>query len=801
MKPVTYQNSIRVRKAKFASHFSPNSSKAILILGWLLIITALALYFGLNSRPASLLISPGLVMVMFAVWVRWDLGSIGAIYNPDSAEIPLDYVVTKDIVYLVNDKQSPRQILAAILRNWQVGFICSRYGIDPNQLAATLSDDPTQAPALWNRAFTIAGQVPIKEVSAGVLVVSMMMENPKMEEWLRNNGMDIQDMIGGLMWEESLWKRILKPKRKDQYGGVGRDWASGYTPVLDKFGQNISLAIIDGNRDFSGVHRGHVLEQMYTNLTKADRNNIALVGEVGVGKTSLVYAMAEQLIEGEKIVPDALKYKQVVQIDPGVVTAAVNQNASLELIFTEIIKNATKAGNIILYFDEAQLFFGSEKGAVDVAGILLPALQSSRINLVCSFSMDDWHKLSSSNPSVASFFARVDVEPTDREQTIGILQDISISLEAKSKGVVTYKALQSAYDLADRYLRSKAMPAKAIDLLSDSMNYPVNGLITQQSVEKATEIITNTKVTQASGAEKEQLLNLEDLIHRRMINQSRAVKVVSDALRRSRAGVRNTNRPVGSFLFLGPTGVGKTELTKALAAVYFGSEATINRLDMSEYQNKSDIKRLLEPASKDDRGSGFLQKINQNPFSVVLLDEIEKAHPDILNLLLQMLDEGMLTDSAGHNISFKEAIIICTSNAGANEIRAQIDAGHQLEEFEQQLTNQLINQNVFRPELINRFDEIVLFRPLNKEELLEVAKLIIVSVNKELEDRKVSIELTPAAMSYMVDLGYDPRLGARPMRRVIARLVENVIAQRLLSGELKPGGKVTLDVKDLQGVG
>lgn len=801
MKPITYQNSLRVKKSRFATHFGKTITKAILIVGWLLVITGVVLFFVLQARPASLLVSPGLLMIMFAVWVNWDLGKIGSIYNPDVAEIPLDYVVTKDIVFLINDKQSPRQILSAIVRNWQVGFICTRYGIDPKQLAATLSDDPAASQALWNRAFTIAGQVPIKEISAGVLLVAMVMENTPMEEWLAQHGMDVQDVIGGLMWEESLWKRVLRPKRRDQYGGVGRDWASGYTPVLDKFGQNISLAIIDGNRDFSGVHRGHVLGQMFTNMNKADRNNLALVGEVGVGKTSLVYAMAEHLIEGEKNVPEPLKYKQVVQIDPGAVTAAVNQNASLELIFGEIIKNATKAGNIILYFDEAQLFFGAEAGAVDVAGILLPALQSSRVHLITSFSLDDWHKLTSTNPSLANYFARIDVEPTDREQTIGILQDISIGLESKSKGVVTYKALQAAYDLADRYLRSKAMPAKAIDLLSDSMNYPQNGLITEESVAKATEIITNTKVSQATGVEKEQLLNLEDLIHKRMINQSRAVKVVSDALRRSRAGVRNPNRPVGSFLFLGPTGVGKTELTKALASVYFGSEATINRLDMSEYQNKSDIKRLLEPASKDERGSSFLQKINQNPFSVVLLDEIEKAHPDILNLLLQMLDEGMLTDSAGHKISFKEAIIICTSNAGANEIRAQIEAGHQLEEFEDQLTDQLINQNVFRPELINRFDDIVLFRPLDKEELVEVAKLIIVSVNKELEDRKVSIELTPQAMQYLVELGYDPRLGARPMRRVIARLVENVIAQRLLSGELKPGGKVTLDVTDLQGVG
>lgn len=801
MKPVSYQDSIRVKKARFASYFGRTAIKIIIILGWLLIVTGIVLFFAVQMSPASLLVSLGIIMVMFGVWLRWDLGTIHAIYNPDSAEIPLDYVVTKDIVYLINDKQSPRRILASIVGNWQVAFICTRYELDPRQLAGMLSDDVAQSQALWNRAFVIAGQVPIREISAGVLLVAMMMENQLVEDWLHQNSLDIQDMVGGLMWEESLWKRVVQPKQKSRYGGVGRDWASGYTPILDKYGQNISMAIIDGNRDFSGVRRGHVLEQMYTNMNKADRNNLALVGEVGVGKTALVYAMAERLMEAGKNVPDALRYKQVVQIDPGVVAAAVNQNVNIELIFGEIIKNATRAGNIILYFDEAQLFFGSEAGTVDVAGILLPALQSSQIRLITSFSLDDWHKLSSSNPSLAGHFARVDIEPTDREQTIDILQDISIQLESKAKSIVTFKALQAAYDMADRYLRSKAMPAKAIDLLSDSMNYPIDGRITEASVARATEIITNTKVSEARGVEKQQLLNLEELIHQRMINQSRAVKVVSDALRRSRAGVRNPNRPVGSFLFLGPTGVGKTELTKALAAVYFGSEDTINRLDMSEYQNKSDINRLLEPASKDQRGSAFLQKVNQNPFSVILFDEIEKAHPDILNLLLQILDEGILTDSAGHKISFKEAIIICTSNAGANEIRAQIEAGHQLEEFEDQLTDQLINQNIFRPELINRYDDVVLFRPLNKEELLEVAKLIIAGVNKTLASRKVSIELTPQAMQYLVELGYDPRLGARPMRRVTSRLVENLIANKLLSGELKPGGKLMLDVADLQGVG
>lgn len=799
MKPITYTNSLRVKKARFSSYFRPGFAKGIMIISWALIIVGLAVYLLVQIKPVSLFAGLGLAALMFSLWLKWDLSDNPTTYNRDIAEIALDSVVSNDIVFVVDNKQSPQQVLAAILDSWQALFIFRRYQIAPNQLSSTLSDNPIASPALWNRAFLIAGQTPIKEISAGVLVVAMILENPQMDEWLSTHSMSSQDIIGGLMWEESLLQRVLAPRNRSDYGGIGRDWSAGFTPVLDKYGENISLAIADGNLDFSSVKRGHVIEQMLTNLGKDGRSNLAMVGEVGVGKTALVYALAEKLIDGQDV-PNSLRYRQVVQVDSAVVTAAVGQNVSLEAVFNEIISNATRAGNIILYFDEAQLFFGSGAGSVDVSGILLPALQSSSISLIASFTLDDWHKLDTVNPSLASLFARIDIEPSDREQTIGILQDISITLEKKSSGVVTFKAIQAAYDMSERYLRNKAMPAKAIDLLGDSMNYPIEGLITEASVARATEIITNTKVSQASEEEKTQLMNLEDLIHKRMINQSRAVQVVSDALRRSRAGVRNTGRPVGSFLFLGPTGVGKTELTKSLAAVYFGSENSINRLDMSEYQSKADVARLLASASKDDKGSSFLQKINQNPFSVVLLDEIEKAHPDILNLLLQMLDEGMLTDTAGHKVSFKEAIIICTSNAGANAIREQISAGKDLADFEDKFVNDLIDQSIFRPELINRFDEVVLFRPLTKEELLQVANLIIQSVNQELADKKVTVTLTQPALAHLVDLGYDPRLGARPMRRVISRLVENLIAKRLLSGELKPGSQLTLDVGDLQDV-
>ncbi len=801
MKPVSYQHSLRVHKAKFFNAVPKSLPKTARLTGWLSLFAGLILVILLHIQLANGLIALGLLLLAIGSWITADLGRTPVNFDENAAGIALDQLLSADIVARLNNNMSPQQLFEALKTNWQFQFLLLRYQLRPQDIEAQLSPNVADSAALWNRAFALAAKVPVHEISAGVILVALMQDNQAIDQLLEHQGMDMNDIAGGLLWEESLWQRVLRPKYHESFGGIGRDWASGFTPILDKYGRNISIGIQKGNQDFSSVTRGHVIEQIMTDLSKADRRNAVLIGEVGVGKTALVYALAEKLLKGGKDVPEALRYKQIVQIDPGIITASVSQKANLELIFTDIVKNATKAGNIILFFDEAQLFFGTQPGSVNVGSILLPILQASRLSFILAFTHQDWSQVSSLNPSLAQQFAPVEVGPADRDQTVAILQDISIAFETQAKHPITFKALQAAYDLADRYIHGKEMPSKAIDLLSDSLNYPDNGLITEQSVAHATEILTNTKVAEASAAEKSELLHLEDLIHKRMINQSRAVEVVSNALRRSRAGVRNPNRPVGSFLFLGPTGVGKTELTKSLAAVYFGSEKSMVRLDMSEYQNQSDVERLLQAASQTERGSSFLQQINQNPFSVVLLDEIEKAHPDILNLLLQMLDEGELTDSSGHQISFKEAIIICTSNAGANEIRAEIEAGKQLEQFEPALIDSLINQNVFKPELINRFDEIVLFRPLNKEELLQVADLIIVGVNQELEDKKVSITLTPAALQYLVDVGYDPRLGARPMRRVISRLVENLVAKKLLSGEVQKGAQLTLDVDDLQAVG
>jgi ATP-dependent Clp protease ATP-binding subunit ClpC len=312
----------------------------------------------------------------------------------------------------------------------------------------------------------------------------------------------------------------------------------------------------------------------------------------------------------------------------------------------------------------------------------------------------------------------------------------------------------------------------------------------------AIESTRGVKVQEATQDESQKLLNLEEELHKQMINQEYAVKSVANALRRARAGTRNQNRPIGAFLFLGPTGVGKTQLAKALADVYFGSSNNIVRVDMNEYVNSDDIKRLLAPES--GTGNTFLGKIRSAPFSVVLLDEIEKAHQDIINAFLQLLDEGTISDTSGRQASFKDAIIIATSNAGADKIREYISSGREQADFQQEFIDGIISSGSFKPELINRFDELLVFRPLKENELVQVLDIMLADVNKQLEQKRVRVELDQNAKLWLVKKGNDPRLGARPMRRMVQRYVEDVVAKQVLQGSAHPGSVITITEQELQ---
>jgi len=789
----SYRRSLRVKKAILANFLAKIIFLKIILIVFLATIGVLLLYK--QQKFGYLLLALALADWMFFWWYQWDLKNLD--YQTVLGGSSLDQILSSDIVGKISLPISPKQLLITLSDNWQTKFIFNHFLIDIDAVLTRLSDNPNETNQVFNVAYSLSEKFGKNLIDAGSLVTALIITSKQVEQYLISLKLSFDDILAGYSWQQRLISRLFKPKRKEVFGGIGRDWAAGFTPVLDMFGQNISSQIQKGKQDFSSLAHQEIIQQMITHLARPDRNSVVLVGDPGVGKTSLVYGLADRLIRGEESALN-LAYKQIFSLNVGAILSAVEKGLTgLEDLIYQIFADLSHAGNMIVFLDEAQLFFGKGAGSIDISQVLLPLLEQSSFQMIVTATPEDWQKISASHPTFAQLFNRLDVPETDEAETISVLQDIAVWFELRSKLIITYQALKETYALSSRYITGGAFPAKAINLLEDSLNYPEGNLVTAASVQKAVEITQRVKVTQAGETERKQLLNLEQILHQRMVNQQRAVEVVSSALRRLRAGVKNPNRPAGSFLFLGPTGVGKTEMARTLASVYFGGEDKIIRLDMSEYQRPGDVQRIIEAATQEKVGSSLLSKVKESPFSVVLLDEIEKAHPDILNLLLQMLDEGKLTDSLNREVSFKEAIVIATSNAGADEIRKQIDAGVKLEDFEESFINKLIDQNIFRPELLNRFDEIVLFRPLNKAELMEVANLLLAEVNQTIASQKVSVSLTPAALNKLIELSYDPRLGARPIRRAIQRFVEDKIAKKLLSGEIQPGDKLTLDIQDI----
>jgi ATP-dependent Clp protease ATP-binding subunit ClpC len=465
----------------------------------------------------------------------------------------------------------------------------------------------------------------------------------------------------------------------------------------------------------------------------------------------------------------------------------------------QVLGEAFGAKNIIICLDNAQLFFEEGIGSVDLTNVLLPILEAGRLRIILTMDEQRYLKIGQRNSALTNALNRVSVAEANEEETLAVMEDQLIMTEYQRKVTYMYQALKEAYRLSQRYVHDLSMPGRAIKLMESAASYAESGLVTMNSVQNTIEKTMDIKVGVANGQdERDKLLNLEDLIHKRMINQVRAVSVVSDALRRARAGVRNENRPIGTFLFLGPTGVGKTELAKALADVYFGGENRLIRLDLNEYVRSEDVARLIADGADDS--SSLTARVMKQPFSVVLLDEIEKAHPNVLTTLLQMLDEGILRDIKNREVSFRDAIVIATSNAGADRIREYIERGYQLEQFEKPFIDELINSNQFRPEFLNRFDEIVTFKPLGKQELVQVIDLIIAGINKTLAVQKISVTVDQDAKLYLVDKGYDPRLGARPMRRIVQRTVENTIAKQMLGGTVTAGGVVTITLEQVRQV-
>lgn len=752
----------------------------------------------------------GLVILKFPIgWALVGLSAIPAIivewYKGELYHLPvskdfksIDDILSGEVLGRLSKDPTPKQ-LAGIIGTLPGGhFFAVRFGISSNFLQELSSENKDDINVVWQEAIKLRQLTDSKNISAVILVVALLKCSANCQLLLSHLQLDIDDLIRGIEWYDHLRDLIDQHKAPMRTGGVARDWSFGWTPYLSRFGQNISQQIgVNGALLIRLAAHDDSLGQLMNIFSKNGRQNAVLVGPAGVGKTEIVHAFASKLLDASANLSKNLQFRQLFMLDASTLIAAAPGRGQLEQLLPRILGEAYSAKNIIICLDNAQLFFEDGIGSVDISNVLLPILEAGNLRMILTMDEQRYLQISQRNPAIVNALNRISIAPVNRAEALAVMQDRSILIEFQHKVTFMYQSLVEAYRLGDRYVHELAMPGKAIKLLESAANYSQNGLVTAESVRQSIEKTLDIKVGVATDeVEREKLLNLEELIHSRMINQTRAVKVVSDALRRARAGVRNQNRPIGTFLFLGPTGVGKTELAKALASIYFGGEDRIIRMDMNEYVNSDDVSRLI--ADGADNINSLTARVMKQPFSVILLDEIEKAHTNVLSTLLQMLDEGILRDVKNREVSFRDAIIIATSNAGSDRIREYIERGYNIEQFESQFTDELINTNQFRPEFLNRFDEIVVFRPLNKPELLQVVDLMLNSVNKTLSLQKISVEVDADAKEYLVHAGYDPRLGARPMRRVVQRAVENTVAKQMLNGSVMPGSVIKISLEQVR---
>jgi ATP-dependent Clp protease ATP-binding subunit ClpC len=782
-------HSARSEKARISIIFNKNWLTVLSFLMVLVLIIGVMLLI-LGSSFGWALVGLAVVPAMIVEWYNGELKHI-----PTSKNIKtLDDVLSGEVLGRLSKQPTPNELATIISKLPSGYFFAARFGIGARFLQEVTADGSINMQAVWQNAWEIREQAGSKNISAGILTVAIIRAIPNYQTILSHLQLEMDDLMLGIEWYDHLRGLIDGRRQPAKTGGVARDWSFGWTPMLDRFAYQMGVV---GGSFFPLVAHGDLLEQLINIFSKRGRQNVVLVGPTGVGKTEIVSAFASKLMDGAAKIPGNLRFRRVYNLDASALIAAAPDRGGLERLIPQVLGEAYSSKNIIICLDNAQLFFEDGIGSVDISNVLLPILSAGNLRMILTIDEQRYLQISKRNPELVNVLNKIVVPPANRMDTIAIMQDQSINIEFQHNATFMYQALVEAYRLGDRYVHDQAMPGKALKILESSANYATDGLVSAESVRQTIEKTMNIKVSVASDSgEREKLLNMEDLIHKRMINQVRAVSVVSDALRRARAGVRNLNRPIGTFLFLGPTGVGKTELAKSLADAYFDGEDKIIRLDMNEYVNSGDVSRMI--ADGADNANSLTALVMKQPFSVILLDEIEKAHPNVMSTLLQMLDEGILRDVKNREVSFRDAIIVATSNAGADRIREYIERGYNIEQFEDKFVDELISSNQFRPEFLNRFDEIVTFRPLNKGELLQVVDLMIASVNKTLALQKVSVSVEPNAKEYLVSAGYDPRLGARPMRRVVQRAVENMVAKQMLAGNVDPGSVIHITLEQVK---
>lgn len=744
---------------------------------------AVYLLFFAHSPLGWLLLGLAIAATMVCVWNAGEIARV-----PVGPTEDINDLLSANVLNTLSHQPTPQSIVEGLYHTRSGRFLALRFGLSPERLAHIARELNPDITPVFAKAREVWRKVDGETISGGMLMIALIECHPEHDMILRRMKLELTDLYTGMVWYNHLYGLVKSARQHRRTGGIARDLNFGYIPTLQRFGTNLSeqTSSIAEARIRLAAHR-EIVEKVLSIFSSRGRQNVALIGPDGSGRSTIVDAVASTLMDADAKVPSSLKYQQVFMLNAASLISAASGPGAMETLMMKIIGEAYAAKNIILCLDNAQLFFESGIGSVDISNILLPILEAGNLRVILIMNEQKFLEISSSNSTLANTMNKIQVPAADRDETLKVLQDQAPLLESKYNVICTFWGITEAYRLGERYIHDIAMPGRALKLLETACHYPDHGFIIAESVQQAIEKTQGVKM-QTGSTERSQLLHMEELIHQRMIDQTSAVKTVSDALRRAAVGVRDDKKPIGTFLFLGPTGVGKTELAKAISEVYFNGENHIVRVDLNEYVTAGDVARLI--ADGAENSESLTAQVLKQPFCVVLLDEIEKAHPQVLTTLLQMLDEGILRDINNNEVSFRDAIIIATSNAGADRIREYVASGVDLATMKENLINTLISSGEFKPEFLNRFDEICIFQPLSKSDLLKVVDLMLASVNKTLASRKITVVLDDNAKLLLVERGYDPQMGARPMRRIVQKTVENLLAKLMLSGDVDDGATV-----------
>ena len=642
------------------------------------------------------------------------------------------------------------------------------------------------------------------------------------------------------------------------------------TPTVDQLGINLTDAARAGKLD-PVIGREKEIDRVIQILSRRTKNNPALIGEPGVGKTAIAEGLAHRIVAGD--VPETLLNKRVLTLDIGSLVAGTKYRGEFEERLKKIIEELRNTNDAVLFIDELHTLVGAgaAEGAIDAANILKPPLARGELQCIGATTLDEYRKYIERDAALERRFQPVMVEEPTLEQTIDILMGIRERYEQHHKVTITDEAVKAAADLSTRYIPDRHQPDKSIDLIDeaasrvrlrhssappalraaqkdlDRITKEKDAAINNQEYEEAAslreaevtarETVDNLRaewqaqvsgdqptvgeeeiaqvvamwtgipVTRIAQEESERLLHMEDALHGRVIGQEEAIGIVSRAVRRARAGLKDPKRPIGSFIFLGPTGVGKTELAKALAEFMFGSEDALIKVDMSEFMERHNVSRLVgaPPGYVGfDEGGQLTEAVRRKSYAVILLDEVEKAHPEVFNILLQILEDGHLSDAKGRRVDFRNCIIIMTSNLGAKQLQTNSSLGFRVQgdsdASRSELSHELMKEKVaaelkqnFRPEFLNRIDATVVFRSLTVEEIAKIVDLMLARVRDQLRAQQMQLEVTQAAKEHIIKLGYDVAYGARPLRRVIQNMIEDVLAEHLLLGKYEPGSTIVVD--------